>query len=99
MATDDEPQPPNSGSAKRISILRCKLCERTSECTSADQIQSAQNEWPLCCGRVMELFIPSGQSIAKSPRDDAATDRPPSPDVDGGRDADSYKLNPGGQRS
>ena len=85
MATDDEPQPPNSGAVKRIAILRCKLCERTIECPSADQIRSAQTERPLCCGRVMELFIQSGQ--------------PTSPDVDGGRDADSYKLNPGGQRS
>ena len=99
MATDDEPQPPESGAVKQTSILRCKLCERASECPSTDQIRSAQSEWPLCYGQAMELFIQSGQSIAISPRDDEATDGPPSPDVDGGRDADRYKFNPDGLRS
>lgn len=62
-------------------------------------MQFAQNGWPLCCGLVMELLVQGGQPTAESPRDDTATDRPARADVDGGRDADSYKLNPGGQRS
>lgn len=99
MATDDEPQPLESSAAKWIAVLRCKLCERTSECPSADQIRSAQNEWPLCCGQVMEMFAWDEQPTAESSRDDTAIDPPPAPGVDGGRDADSYKLNPGGQRS
>jgi hypothetical protein len=80
MPTDADPQPPDPP-AQGASVLRCELCERTRECTSADQIRYAQTGRPHCCGRVMELFV-----------------RTP-PDVDGGRDADSFKHNPGGQRS
>jgi hypothetical protein len=79
MTTDE--QPPDPDPARRVSVLRCKRCARTSECTPADQSHYAQNGWPRCCGEVMELLLQS------------------SPDVDGGRDADSFKLNPGGQRS
>src|SRR5438128_2615195 len=93
MATDAEPPRPDP--ARRTSVLRCKPCGRTSDCTPADQIRYLQNGWPRCCGQEMELFTQTPQSTA--PPDDAAIDRPPLPEVDGGRDADSFKHNPGGQ--
>src|SRR5215211_1466649 len=55
MAADA--QQPGPDPAREMSVLRCKLCARTSECTSTDQIRYARNGWPRCCGQVMELFI------------------------------------------
>jgi hypothetical protein len=86
MTTDAEPQ--RSGDAERVPVFRCKLCARTRECTSTEPAQDTPNGWPRCCEQPMGLFLPAPHPTAAG-----------SPELDGGRDADSFKHNPGGQRA
>ena len=61
MPADENPltPPPSGYQRQRMSLARCRACGRTDELTPADITARLREGAAVCCGQVMDLFIPA----------------------------------------
>jgi hypothetical protein len=61
MQADEKPTaPPPSGYQRmRPSLARCRVCGRTDELAPADVMARLAEGAAVCCGQLMDLFVPA----------------------------------------
>jgi hypothetical protein len=61
MPADEQPRPasPSGYQRQRLSLSRCRVCVRTEELSSADIMARLREGGAVCCGQVMDLFVPA----------------------------------------
>ena len=69
MNADQNARPSPSGyQRQRLSLTRCRACGRAEELSSADIMGRMREGGAVCCGQVMDLYVPAAWPGVTVPR-------------------------------